>query len=356
MLRPPKRLSLVAQTAAILKEHLATSSAGERLPSERELCAQMGVSRMTLRAALARLTDEKLIKGRKGQRHVVAVQGAQASTMRSRVVVILSPVALQGVDPRVLFWIDELREALNKEDYKLDFLTQRNCYSERPGNALTELTSRLRPAAWLLYLSTHAMQMWFSEHGQPAVIPGSPYSDVRLPSVDVDYRATCRHAVGCFLARGHRFCALLNPRSIAGGDVESEHGFLEAGKAAGNNVETIVARHDGTVSGICASLDRLLQRKRRPTAFLVSRPTHALTALGHLVRRGVKFPKEAALIARDHDSFLEYAVPSIARYQADPLLFAHKLSRIVFEMASGGNARPRDCRIIPQLIPGDTLG
>src|SRR3954469_8304301 len=104
MLHPPKRLSLVAQTAAILKEHLTTSSAGEQLPSERELCTQMGVSRMTLRAALARLTDEKLIKSRKGQRPLIVAQATQASTSRSRSVVVLSPVALQRVDPRVLFW------------------------------------------------------------------------------------------------------------------------------------------------------------------------------------------------------------------------------------------------------------
>lgn len=354
MLRPPKRLSLVAQTAAILKEHFASCSAEDRLPSERELCVQLGISRMTLRAALARLRDEGLIKGRQGKHHRIAAQGKAGKAARNRNVVILSPVPLQAVDPRVLFWIDELREALNKEGYKLDFIAQRNCYSDRPGNALTELTSRLRPAVWLLYLSTRAMQMWFSTHGLPAVIPGSRYPDVRLPSVDVDYRATCRHAVGCFLARGHQFLTLLNPRSIAGGDLESEHGFLEAGEV-GNEVEAIVAQHDGTVAGICARLDRLLERKRPPTAFLVSRPAHALTALGHLVRRGVQFPKEAAFIARDHDSFLEFVVPSVARYQADPLLFAHKLSRIVFEIASGGDARPRDFRIIPQLISGETL-
>lgn len=355
MLRPPKRLSLVAQTAAILNEHIASCSAEDRLPSERELCVQLGVSRMTLRAALARLRDEGLIKGRQGKRHQIAAQGEEGKSSKSRNVVILSPVPLQGVDPRVLFWIDELRETLSKKDYKLDFIAQRNCYSEHPGHALAELTARLRPATWLLYLSTRAMQMWFSAHGLPAVIPGSRYPDVRLPSVDVDYRATCRHAVGCFLARGHRFLALLNPRSIAGGDLESEHGFLEAGEAAGNGVEAVVAQHDGSVAGICARMDRLLERKRPPTAFLISRPAHALTALGHLVRRGVHFPKEAALIARDHDSFLEFVVPSVARYQADPLLFAHKLSRIVFEIASGGDARPRDFRIIPQLIPGETL-
>lgn len=356
MLRSPKRLSLVAQTVAILKEHVASSSVGERLPSERELCGQLGVSRMTLRAALARLADEGLIRGGKGQRHLIAeVKPGQQQTVASRNVVILSPVPLQAVDPRVLFWIDELREALSKEDYKLEFLNQRNCYAEHPEHALEELTTRLRPAAWLLFLSTHTMQKWFSSHGLPAVIPGSRYEEVRLSSVDVDYRATCRHAVGRFLAKGHRCLALVNPRSVAAGDVESELGFREAGAAAGSDVETIIAQHDGTVTGICNRLDRLLERKHRPTAFLVSRPTHALTALGHLVRRGVRLPKEAVLIARDHDSFLEYVVPSVARYQVDPLLFAHKLSRIVLEMASGGDARPRDYRIIPQLISGDTL-
>ena len=72
MLRPARRLSLIAQTVAILKEHMESSNAGIALPSERELCAQMGISRMTLRAALARLADEGLIRGGQGRRHVIA--------------------------------------------------------------------------------------------------------------------------------------------------------------------------------------------------------------------------------------------------------------------------------------------
>lgn len=218
MLRPPKRLSLVAQTAAILTEHVVASPPGDRLPSERELCTQLGVSRMTLRAALERLARDGLLQGGRGRRRRVAGAARRAGqTPASRQIVVLSPVPLQGVDPRVLFWIDELREALGKADYKLEFIAQRSCYAEHPVHALAELTTRLRPAAWLLYLSTHAMQTWFSARGLPAVIPGTRYADVRLPSVDVDYRATCRHAVGRFLAQGHRCLVLLNPRSVAGG-------------------------------------------------------------------------------------------------------------------------------------------
>jgi len=357
MLRPPKRLSLVAQTAAIIREHIHSRTAGEQLPSERELCVQLEVSRMTLRAALERLEREGIIKGGQGKRHLVIEQSsASKRSATSRDVVVLSPVPLQGTDPRVLFWIDELRETLGKADYKLDFLHQRNCYAQHPEHALEDLTKRLRPAVWLLYLSTHEMQAWFSARRLAAVIPGSRYPDIQLPSVDVDYRATCRHAVGRFLAKGHHCLALLNPRSVAGGDLESELGFSEAGEKASGEVETIISHHDGTVAGIRTRLERLLERKRPPTAFLVSRPTHALTALGYLVQRGAHFPNEMALIARDHDSFLDHVVPSVARYQADPILFAHKLSRVVLEIASGGNARPRDYRIMPRLVAGETLG
>jgi LacI family transcriptional regulator len=150
--------------------------------------------------------------------------------------------------------------------------------------------------------------------------------------------------------------ALLNPESIAAGDLESEAGFRQGCAAAASGVETLVARHDGTVTGICASLDRLLRRPRPPTAFLVSRPTYALTALGHLIQRGRRFPRDAVFISRDHDAFLEYVVPSVARYQTDPFVFAHTLSRVVLEITSGGDARPRDHRLMPRLIPGQTLG
>ncbi len=358
MLTSPQRQSLVAQTADILRRHVTTRPVGEKLASERELEQHLGVSRMTLRAALARLTREGLVQARQGRGRVIVKSGSCRGSQRNglRDVVLLSPMPLHEIEPRVLIAMNELHDQLAKEHHNLKFVIPHNCYRERPQKNLQELASRLRPAAWVLLLSTRAMQEWFQVQGLPAVVAGSRHEGVQLPSVDVDFHATCRHAVGRFLAKGHRRLVLLNPKAAAAGDVKSETGFREAGAAAGPNVETIVAQHDETVEGICVSLDRLLARPQPPTGYLVSRATYAITALGHLIRRGVRFPEQAAFISRSHDPVLEYVVPSPARYQIDMPGFAHKLTRLVLECTSGGNPLPKDHLLMPRFIPGQTLG
>jgi len=54
--------------AQILQGRLAP---GERLPPERTLAEQLGVNRVTLRSALARLASEHLLAARQGSAHVV---------------------------------------------------------------------------------------------------------------------------------------------------------------------------------------------------------------------------------------------------------------------------------------------
>lgn len=65
-LEPASRVDEVADrfvTALAIGEYLP----GTRLPSERELADSLGVSRMTVRAALARLVDDGLLETRRGR-------------------------------------------------------------------------------------------------------------------------------------------------------------------------------------------------------------------------------------------------------------------------------------------------
>jgi LacI family transcriptional regulator len=205
--------------------------------------------------------------------------------------------------------------------------------------------------------STRSLQQWFSERRFHCLIVGSAHPGVELPSVDIAYRAACRHAAGQLLARGHQRLAFLNPDSGAAGDLESERGFKEAvAQASLASAEGVIIRHDGTIADICNKLDASLRRRHPPTGWLVSRPTHVLTAMGHLARRGLRLPQNVALISRDHDPFLADVVPSVARYVASPAGMAHRISRVVREMIQDGVVRRAPRLVIPKFTEGETLG
>jgi DNA-binding LacI/PurR family transcriptional regulator len=353
----PLRLSVVAQIAAFLKEGIKSHEWDKWLPSERELCSQLQVARMTLRAALKLLQNQGWIRTSPGKRtRIVARPRRPRPVVRDRVL-FLAPEAMECLRPFTILCISELRELLAQAGYHLEFHPTGALSGRGSVQVLESLLEQLRPAGCVLANSTHKLQEWFSNHRFPCVIVGSGHPTVDLSSVDVAYRAVCRHAVGQFLARGHRRLTFLNLGVDAAGDLESEHGFNEAvTQARLPGVQVAIVRHDGTVPTICRKLDLMLRQQNPPTALLISRPGHVLTVMGHLLRRGLRVPQDIALISRDYDSFLAEMVPSVARYVASPGLMARQVSRIVVKMARDGWVKPRKSLIMPEFVEGETLG
>jgi len=352
----PRRASLVTQTVAFVRVEISARRWQRWLPGEHELCEQLHVSRRTLRAALKQLQREGWLKVSQGRRREII----QKRAARSRVVnnvVLLTPKPLQSLPSSVVCWIDGLREQLSDASYHLQVHVSRSVYGSLNEHAVKMLTQTVRPAAWVLYQSTYQMQRRFSLAALPCVITGTRHQGIELPSVDLDYRAACRHAAGQFLARGHRRVVLINPESGTGGEQQSEQGFHEAFKQLpASDVQASVVRHDGTVAGICGRLDTLFHKSAPPTALLVSRPVHVLTVIGYLLRRGIKVPQQVGVISRDDESFLEHVVPSVARYASLPSAFAQKLSAMVLEIADGGVLAAVDHRIMPDFVKGESFG
>lgn len=353
----PRRTSLVTQTLAILREAIQAGQWTERLPGELELCERFQVSRITLRAVLHQLQREGWVTAGQGRRRTITRRAVTGQTTAAdRRVVLLSPLALQNLPAAALLWVDALRANLTTVGYHLDFLSSPGCYVARPQHALATLMQKQQPAAWVLYLSTAPLQQWFSDHNLRCVISGSMHPGVRLASVDIDYAATCQHAVGRFAAKGHRHVALLLPRSEQSGDMESRRGFSAAGaQQHPQPCETLVVAHEGTVPSICRTLSQLMQGRRPVTGILVAKPAHVVTAVTHLLRNNVNIPETLSLISRDDDPLLEYLVPSIARYHVDAQLFARKISRLVVDLIQGGVARRQEVRLLPAFFPGETL-
>ena len=348
----PERVSLVTQTARILRQGLETARWPGVLPGERQLAEQLRVSRPTLRAALAQLEKEGLLQNSQGKRRqpVAPVRKPSGKRKTPRSICLLSPHAMDEVPPTVLFWINELRARLAELGLGMELVVRPSAYNTRAERAWVELVQSHTSAAWVLFLSTEPMQRWFAARKIPALVVGSCPPDDPLPSVDVDYRAACRHAAQWFSGHGHKRLALLLPASGCPGDQESEEGFREGAV----NGEVKVVRHDASVAGVCAKLDRLLATAEPPTAFLIARSAHALTVLTHLQRRGLKVPQDIALISRDEDPYLQHVVPALARYTSRPQQFARKVGEALVQVLEKGAKPVKPVRLMPEFLRGET--
>src|SRR5213593_3402149 len=112
MIRLPQKSSLVAQTAAILRERIESGEWHKWLPGEHELCGQLHVARMTLRLALAQLSRAGLVRSSQGRRREIVARRLGATSTVSRRVLLLTPVPLHFPLPFDVFWANELRDAL----------------------------------------------------------------------------------------------------------------------------------------------------------------------------------------------------------------------------------------------------
>lgn len=352
----PQRNSLVGETVRLLREAIAMGKWQDVLPGERRLCVEWRISRPTLRAALSTLAAEGLVtlaQGKATRVHIPdGLSGKSTEEAASLTIALLSPDPLHAMPPFVLLWLDELRGQLAAAGHLLQVHVGKSWYRGRnPDRALAALASQTAAAGWVLYRSTEGMQRWFEHRQVPCVIVGTPFANIRLPSVDRDYRAVCRHAAGALVARGRLRLALLIQEPKFAGDRESEAGFAEGLKAASKaTVSGFIQRHDGSREGILRALEALLSSRMRPTALIIARSACALTACTALQQRGIRIPQDMAVICRDDDLYLDEIVPSISRYSVPPSIFAKKIFRLMFQPAA-----KEDIKVMPEFLKRESL-
>ena len=223
-------------------------------------------------------------------------------------------------------------------------------------------------ACWVAIMADHRLQEWLAQAGVPAVLYGNRYSEIDLPSVGIDYRACVRHATAQLLARGHRRIVLVNFDPQRAGDQESMAGFHEAFAALGPNATgakgpstpgtkaIVISRPDDDVAALQRQIDRILDTRRAPTAFIVSRTHHYATVATHLMRRGWDVPTDASLISRGDDPFLHFLCPAPAHYRVNIELLARRLFRTVQRVMGGARNLRDQFQLVPEYVAGETVG
>jgi len=353
----PKRLSLSAQAAASIRKAIDEGTWNECLPSERRLCELFQVSRPTIRTALHLLAKEGLLEIRQGRRNRLLGKPNGTTEHHNQLIGLVTHEPVSQVALSSYQGISEMRSHLAAHGFTTEVLVCPPRSARAQCRKLEEFVRRNRVFCCVLLSVSKELQEWFAAHSIPALVLGSCHPEVRLPSLDVDYRSVCRHAAGIFLSKGHRRIALLVPNSGVAGDLASEEGFHEAveQRTLHENVRALVVRHNGTAQNINAKLDALFSSSHPPTALLIAKPQHVFIVIVYLLKRGLTVPDTVSVMARDHDHIFGTVIPPISHYTFEEGGFADRLSRLMLQMVSQGYLTAEPSLIFPTYFPGGTV-
>jgi DNA-binding LacI/PurR family transcriptional regulator len=294
--------------------------------------------------------------GGRGSHHRILRQPPAAEHRTGTIVRLLSPWPRHYVKTSAQLVQGALLERLSQEGYSMHVEVHPGLYQRFSVKDCARLANLPDTAGWLLYYSTSQIQAWFANQRLPCVVLGRCHEGVRLANVEFDFRSSCRHAAGLFLARGHRELAFLAPTPMTGGDLSSAAGFCEGAEKGRPPGRVTVFNYDTTVQDLCRVLREAISRSPRPTAYLVGWPEHTFSVLGWFIQQGIKVPQDAAIISRSDDQYLSYAIPSVARYGIDSERMGRKAGELLLDQVRHGSGKIRTISIMPEFIPGETLG
>jgi DNA-binding LacI/PurR family transcriptional regulator len=352
----PRPQTVSQQIAEIIRRGLADGVWRGVLPGEIELSRTLQVSRTTLRASLATLTAEGILSvSAGGRKRTVLVRPTGGSKRRaSRLIVLLTAVPIEHMTMLHILQVDGLRKRFLQDGFVLEVHANPAVFAGQPARRLERLTAHLPAAAWILLNSSAWMQQWFMAQQLPCVVIGATHSHITIPSLGSDYRAIGHHAAGVFLRRGHRQLALIVPDDGKAGHRNTEEGF-RAGAALTNGASVQIIRHTGKPDALARSL--LAMRKYSPaTGLLVALPQFYLTVMSALASVGIRVPQDVSTLARDSDAYMDFMIPSPARYVINVQHYVKKISQTVLLVARGGMPRVREQLLQRDFVLGQTIG
>jgi DNA-binding LacI/PurR family transcriptional regulator len=350
------RTPLSVQVADVIRKVLRQGRWRDHLPSERQLSEQFRVSRPTVRTALQILAREGLLAIQQGRRSRPLRVGKGGAPREKRLIGIITQEPSLNLERMTFEAISLLRVHLAEHGFATDFMF---CPPSSVGaqvRAVEDFVRDNQVFCCLLISVNRDLQKWFASRATPALVLGSCHDGIALPSLDIDYRSVCRHAVGVFLGKGHRHLALVMRNSSYAGDLASEEGFCEGVKqhTGPDPARATIVRHNGSAANLTAKLDALFDSDTPPTALLVAPGRTAIPVTIYLLRRGLG-EGAVSLIARGQDRLFEDVDPPISHYHFDGIAYEQRLSRLMLKLVSDGHLTPTPTLLLPTFFPGGTV-
>ncbi|MGC4012967.1 MAG: substrate-binding domain-containing protein [Luteolibacter sp.] len=315
----PRAISISESTAEVIKTGLQTRR-WPSLPGERHLAAELGVSRATVRNALALLTRMGHLSS-PSQGHKRSVRALPVEAPRSGLRVDF----LLGRDFQMLDQDDQqiltgLVQAMEKAGHWMaqDF-PDLSIVQTAPGGFERFIKDRIADVR-IIYGGAWESLRWFEQRTEPVLALGGRCLGLELDSVGIDTSLAVGDAVRALTRLGHRRIAFICHRFIREAPFPGRilrafmNGLEEAGvQASAYNVPA----WDESVEGLQDVLEELF-RITPPTAILVSSSLALAGLISFCNRRGLRIPEHLSLVVVESSMSVRWFRPKLAMIRIAP--------------------------------------
>lgn len=353
---PLSRQLLRNDVLAALKNSIASGAWKETLPSERQLTERYQISRGTLRYALKILREEGVLRAIPGSGYRIERRPnskPHGSTDISIGVLIGTPQRHRGSHDSA--WLSTLQQRVAKRGWHIHIHDGIPEISRSPSIGLEKLFKATRHSCWLLVRCSQETQRVFESDSVPAIVCGTPFPGVELPSIDIDFRATGRHVAGILAAKGHRRVGFLCRRSAFPGDEALFEGFKEGLASSPAHPSYKKIRYASQNNDFGSVLSQVTQSEDPITGVFIDCPFRYLGLFTQALKAGVRVPDDLSLISRYDSDFLNFLRPEPARYHYDPKKMAHKIHSELESRIQGDTLRSKRSVILPDYQPGASV-
>ena len=271
--------------------------AGEKLPGESDLAAELGVSRMTLRSALQMLRQARMIRTVERSGNYIT----DYDQIQKKYLVLFFGDEMDNMSIASLYLIQELQKCLAETNCTLEIFS---CFQIRKKLSLSQWQKRLSHGgiAGIFvaaggYIGNEPELLFLKESALPVVLLSGTETDCGLYDFSVMYRNirnVFADGVNYLISLGHkRIATIFSNASMRGFTAESYEDFLVS---AGISDCNELVRYFKKKTQVPSIVRKLMKTDNPPTAFMCFCDTTAMYVLDTLNELGFDIPGEVSVM------------------------------------------------------------
>lgn len=316
------------------------------LPSERSMCEEYSVERVTVRHALDLLVNEGIVEKVPGSGSRVAQQSKMIYTVtEGKNIAFVLP---KGIDKITSPYISEVFYNFEKECRKHGFNL---LYTNIRTDDTVTLESIAKSSEITVFFGCVGKQI--IEYAKKLRLKYVLVSDTDSESISVviDNISGISNAVRYLKSLGHKNIAFINGKSSHYNDSERYRGFVSSmfGESLPVN-DSLMRECKGTFdSGYQCSIE-LCRDNCEFTALVAANDMIAFGAMKAFMSLGFKVPDDISVIGFDNTEQCSYSTPSLTSVGADSENFAHRIMLACLEVADNSGHGAVKYSVIPELF------